>query len=75
MLTFTTFREPSFSSAMLSSTGATDQHGPHQAAQKSTSTGISLCKTSCTKVSLSTFFANMGIPLTLLSYVVIVRTR
>src|SRR5215210_4165480 len=32
-------------------TGSTARHGPHQGAQKSTTTGVSGCRTSCSKVA------------------------
>src|SRR3954451_10249823 len=47
--TLAIFSLPSYSSASWSSTGATMRHGPHQAAQKSTRTGTSLCSTSVVK--------------------------
>src|SRR5690348_434238 len=40
-----------YSAAISSSAGATWRHGPHQVAQKSTSTGLSLLSTSVSKVS------------------------
>ena len=40
--------------AICSSTGATAWHGPHHSAQKSTRTGVSLCRASLSKVSLVT---------------------
>ena len=40
----------SFSLAISSRTGATMRHGPHQVAQKSTSTGVSDLRTSCSNV-------------------------
>lgn len=40
MSTFATMSRPTFSAASFSSSGATARHGPHQAAQKSTSTGV-----------------------------------
>ena len=40
-----------FSPAISSSTGATILQGPHHSAQKSTSTGLSLCSTSATKLA------------------------
>src|SRR5690349_23965042 len=43
------------SAAMASSDGAIWRHGPHQAAQKSTRTGLSLLRTSCSKESSVTF--------------------
>src|ERR1700754_2121443 len=42
---------PAFSLAISSRTGATILHGPHQVAQKSTSTGVLLDNTSLEKVS------------------------
>src|SRR5438874_6598537 len=50
MLTLTSLRSPLRSSTMRSSTGATAWHGPHHSAQKSTSTGVSLWSTSCSKL-------------------------
>src|SRR5262245_36456545 len=46
-----TFSAPTFSLAISSSTGATILHGPHQVAQKSTSTGVLLDSTSSENVS------------------------
>src|SRR5215208_6408683 len=45
---------PSISSAISSRVGATIRQGPHQEAQKSTSTGTSDFRTSLSKVSLVT---------------------
>ena len=45
---------PSISSAISSSTGATARQGPHQDAQKSTSTGVSDFRTSALEVLLVT---------------------
>src|SRR6266567_7302943 len=45
---------PSFSPAISSRTGAIILQGPHQVAQKSTSTGVSDCKTSVSKVRSET---------------------
>jgi hypothetical protein len=59
MLTFTSFSSPLRSSTMRSSTGATAWHGPHHSAQKSTSTALSLCSTSASKVSFVTAIANV----------------
>src|SRR5690349_5580645 len=42
---------PSYSLASSSSTGAIRWHGPHHSAQKSTSTGTSLARTSSAKVA------------------------
>src|SRR6187200_3241788 len=41
----------SWSRAISSRTGATAQHGPHHSAQKSTSTGLSLLRTSASNVA------------------------
>src|SRR5712664_631862 len=49
MLTFTTFSLPSISLEMSSSEGPIMRHGPHHSAQKSTSTGVSDFRTSCSK--------------------------
>src|SRR5919205_3763070 len=53
-----------YSAAIASSDGAIWRHGPHQAAQKSTRTGLSLLRTSCSKESSVTFFrsATAGAP-------------
>jgi hypothetical protein len=49
---------PSYFSASFSISGATSLHGPHQAAQKSTTTGLSLCRTSASNVlSVATLIA------------------
>src|SRR3954451_14105910 len=53
-LSFTT-RRSSRSSLISSSTGATMRHGPHQGAQKSTSTGVSDSRTSAWKLSSVTW--------------------
>ena len=45
VLTFATTKRPGYSAAILSSAGATIRHGPHQGAQKSTSTGMGDFKT------------------------------
>src|SRR5437660_4120075 len=50
MLTLTSFRSPFRSSTIRSRTGETAWHGPHHSAQKSTSTGVSLARTSWSKV-------------------------
>jgi len=39
VLIFTTSQRPAFARATFSSSGATMRHGPHQGAQKSTTTG------------------------------------
>src|SRR3954453_9902663 len=62
MLTLAIFTLSACSSPILSSAGAMAWHGPHHSAQKSTMTGFSLCRTSCSKV-LS--FTATGIPLVL----------
>src|SRR5215475_2864095 len=49
MLTFTTLSLPSISLAMSSSEGPIILQGPHHSAQKSTSTGVSDFRTSCSK--------------------------
>ena len=54
MLTLTSFSSSSRSAAMRSRTGATAWHGPHHSAQKSTSTGLSLLRTSSSKVAVVT---------------------
>ena len=45
--------------------GATAWHGPHHSAQKSTSTGFSLWRTSCSKVSVVTFECHSVLPCSL----------
>src|ERR671915_526470 len=52
--TLATFREPSYSSAIRSITGATWRHGAHQEAQKSTSTGTSEFRISSSNVLVVT---------------------
>src|SRR3981081_2522692 len=47
VLTLTSLTLPGMSLAICSTTGETTRHGPHQGAQKSTSTGSVLC---CTTV-------------------------
>src|SRR5437868_10670095 len=49
MLTFTTLSLPSISLAMSSSAGPIMRQGPHHSAQKSTRTGVSDFRTSCSK--------------------------
>ena len=49
--TLTTSTTPSYLAASFSISGATILHGPHQAAQKSTTTGLSLLSTRASKVS------------------------
>src|SRR5689334_9524219 len=56
MLSLTTSILSPYSAAIASRDGAIWRHGPHQAAQKSTRTGLSLFRTSCSKESSVTFF-------------------
>src|SRR5690606_36527142 len=56
MFSLTTSILSPYSAAMASRDGAIWRHGPHQAAQKSTRTGLSLLRTSCSKESSVTFF-------------------
>src|SRR4029453_6479248 len=49
--TLTTSTTPSYLAASFSISGATILQGPHQAAQKSTTTGLSLFSTSASNVS------------------------
>src|SRR5215207_2676661 len=49
--TLTTSTAPSYFAAIFSISGATILHGPHQVAQKSTTTGFSFLRTSCSNVS------------------------
>src|SRR4051794_33877285 len=49
--TFTTSTTPSYLAASFSISGATILHGPHQVAQKSTTTGLLLLSTIASKVS------------------------
>src|SRR5918997_4201466 len=55
MLSFATVSLSPCSAAISSRTGATILHGPHQVAQKSTTTGFSLPRTSSAKVASVTF--------------------
>src|SRR5919198_1675885 len=57
MLTFTSFSSSPRSSTIRSSTGSTAWHGPHHSAQKSTSTGLSLCATSVSQLDSVTAVA------------------
>src|SRR6185312_6099819 len=50
MSSFTNLTLP-WSAASAVRTGSTAWHGPHQGAQKSTTTGVSACRTSCSKVA------------------------
>src|SRR5436309_5499964 len=52
-LTFATLTASAFSRAISSSSGAIILQGPHQSAQKSTITGLSLCITSRSKLDSS----------------------
>src|SRR5438093_6799730 len=54
MFTLTSLRSPFDSSTIRSRTGATAWHGPHHSAQKSTITGLSLWRTSCSKLCVVT---------------------
>src|SRR3990172_7854495 len=59
--TLTTSTEPSYFAASFSISGATILHGPHQAAQKSTTTGRSDLRTSSSKfASVATLISAMG---------------
>src|SRR5262249_173094 len=58
--TFTTSIEPSYLAAIFSISGATILHGPHQVAQKSTTTGFSFLRTSCSNVSSVACWMAMG---------------
>jgi hypothetical protein len=55
-------RLPAFSAAISSSTGATMRHGPHQVAQKSTSTGVLLLRTSSENESSVTTTVAVSLP-------------
>src|SRR6266540_7416132 len=57
MSNFTIFTLSPISWAISSRTGATRRHGGHHSAQKSTSTGVSDCRTSATNVSSVTALA------------------
>src|SRR5438128_12139811 len=52
VLSLPTLTRPAYSSASLSMVGVRARHGPHQGAQKSTSTGLSLWTTSCFQLSV-----------------------
>ena len=54
--TLASTKAPPYSPASFSSTGPSDLHGPHQVAQKSTSTGVcrDFCRTSVSKLSVVT---------------------
>ena len=51
MLSLTMVRRSACSAAISSRIGATCRHGPHHSAQKSTITGLSLLRTSASKVA------------------------
>src|SRR6478735_6622293 len=51
-----------YCSLISSRIGATLRHGPHHVAQKSTSTGFSLMRTSSAKVASVVFFSAMEAP-------------
>src|SRR5262249_22429380 len=53
-LIFATLIFPEYCVARSSTSGATDRHGPHQGAQKSTSTGLSLFRMSASKLASET---------------------
>src|SRR5215207_2879372 len=65
--TLATFREPSYSSAIRSITGATNRHGPHHAAQKSTRTGTSERRTSLSNVAAVSSIGLLILSVSLLS--------
>src|SRR5207248_11609054 len=68
MLIFTSFSSSERSSTILSSTGETAWHGPHHSAQKSTITGLSLWRTSCSKLdSVTAVLIRCSFPLSSLS--------
>ena len=50
VFSFTNFARPVCFAAIFSTTGANARHGPHHGAQKSTSTGKSLLRTSASNV-------------------------
>src|SRR5438067_5021231 len=60
MSTFTSLSSSPRSSTIRSRTGETAWHGPHHSAQKSTSTGLSLPSTSCSKFASVTSMAIRG---------------
>ncbi len=55
---FITLSLPLYCVATSSTTGASARQGPHQAAQKSTRTGCSLFRTSCSKFASLTSLTN-----------------
>src|SRR5215211_1230575 len=62
MLTFTILSLPSMSLAMSSSEGPIMRQGPHHSAQKSTRTGVSDFKTSCSKEASVALTVMVGSP-------------
>src|SRR5215208_4827778 len=56
--TLTTSTDPSYFCASRSSSGETIRHGPHQAAQKSTTTGFSFFRTISSKVASVAFLTS-----------------
>src|ERR1700694_6175310 len=58
---FMTLRRPLYWSAILSTIGAIILHGPHQSAQKSTSTGSADLRTSVSKVVWLTAWAELNV--------------
>src|SRR3954469_1639892 len=76
MLTFAMVILSPCSEAISSSTGATILHGPHHSAQKSTSTGLSLPRTSASNVASVTVLvaAPMSGPLARVDFVLVKRT-
>src|SRR6187200_2557741 len=59
--TLTTSTVPSYLAASFSISGATILQGPHQVAQKSTTTGLSFWRTSCSNVaSVASLMVAMG---------------
>src|ERR1700712_339198 len=63
MLTFTIWTLSPISLAISASSGSTLRHGAHHSAQKSTSTGLSDCRTSLTNVaSVTALVAPTGDP-------------
>src|SRR5215470_4280576 len=62
MSSFTTLTLSPISLATSSTTGATRRQGPHDSAQKSTSTGVSDCSTSSSKVASVTVLGTVMTP-------------
>ena len=65
VFSFTILILPAYSVASSSRIGATARQGPHQTAQKSTSTGIELFNTASSKVAAVTGVAALIVPLPL----------